>query len=77
MAKNLGRSSIYYHANMETESPSSTQFTRFVVLYKFKKPHLESYNGSRSPIDHIRALTTNVYELYYLAFPSTLKGLAV
>ena len=81
MAKNMGQSSICDHANTETEPPFSTWITRFTILRKFKQPHLESYNGSRSPMDHVRTykaqmgLATNADELYCLAFPNTLKGL--
>ena len=44
------------------------------------QPHLDSYNGLGSPVDHVRtykaqmALATNADELLCLAFPSTLKG---
>ena len=78
MAKNLGHNYVYDHANTETESPFSTRITRFAILRKFKHAHMDSYNGSRTPVDHIRtyqaqmALATK--ELLCLAFPSTLKG---
>ena len=53
-----------------------------MVSHKFKQSHMESYDGLGSSVGYIRAyrsrmaLTTNLDELYYLAFPSTLKGLA-
>ena len=80
MARNLGRGSACDHTNMKTKSSFSTRITRFSVPRKFKQPHLDSYNGSRSPVDHVwtykaqMALATNVDELLCLAFPGTLKG---
>ena len=80
MARNLGRGSAWDHTNTETESQFSTQITRFSVPRKFKQPHLDSYNGSGSPVDHVRtykaqmALATNAEELLCLAFPGTLKS---
>ena len=53
IARNLGHGSACDHTNTETESPSSTQITRFTVPRKFKQPHLDSYNGSGSPVDHV------------------------
>ena len=80
MARNLGRGSAYDHTNTETESPFSSRITRFTIPRKFKQSHLDSYNGSGSPVDHVRnykaqmALVTSADELLCLAFPSTLKG---
>ena len=79
MARNLGRGLACDHTNTETESPFSTQITRFTVPRKFKQPHLDSYNDSVSPVDHVRtykaqmALATSADELLYLAIPGTLK----
>ena len=79
IARNLNRNLVCDHASTEIESPFSSRITRFSILHKFKQPHLDSYNGLGSPIDHVRtykaqmALATNVDELLYLAFPSTLK----
>ena len=53
----------------ETESPFSRRILRFPVPRRFKQPHLESYDGKESPIDHIRtykaqmALVTSSDEL--------------
>ena len=80
MAKNLGHNFIYNHADTETKLPFLTQITGLVLTHKFKQPYLDSYNGSRSPVDYIRtyraqmALATNADELRCLAFWSTLKG---
>ena len=80
IAKHRRYSSICHTINIETESAFSTWITRFAILRKFKQPHLDSYNGLGSPVDHIRtyraqmALATNADELLCLAFPSTLKG---
>ena len=80
MAKKLDRNPTQGHVNTETELPFSRQITRFAISGKFKQPYLNSYNGSRSLVDHVwtykaqMALATNIHELLYLAFPSTLKG---
>ena len=80
MARNLGHGLTWDHTNNETESPFSTRITRILVPCKFKQPHLDSYNGSGSPVDHVQtykaqmALATNADELLCVAFPSTLKG---
>ena len=82
MTRNLGHGSTCDYTNMEIESPFSTRITRFTVPGKFKQPHLDSFNGSGSPVDHIRtykaqmAFATSADELLCLAFLSTLKGLA-
>ena len=80
MAKNLGCGSACDHTNIETESLFSTRITSFTVPRKLKPPHLDSYNGSGSSVDHVRtykaqmALATSVDELLCLAFLCTLKG---
>ena len=53
MARNMARGSACDHTNTETESPFSTWVTRFSVPRKFKQPHIDSYNGSGSPVDHV------------------------
>ena len=83
MVRNLGRGSACDHTNTEIKSPFSTRITKFAVPHKFKQPHLDSYNGFGSPVDHVRtykaqmALIISADELLYLAFPGTLKGPAV
>ena len=80
IARNRGRNRICDHVNTETESPFSSQITRFSIPRKFKQPNLDSYNSSESPVDHVRtykaqmALSTNVDELLTRYFLSTLKG---
>ena len=80
MVKNLGRRSTCDHINTETESPFSTRITRLTVPRKFKQSHLDSYNGSGSPVDHVRtykaqmALATSADELLCLAFSRHPKG---
>ena len=54
MAKKLERDWACDHTNTKTEPPFSTRITRFSVPRTFKQPHLDSYNGSGSPIDHLR-----------------------
>ena len=71
----------YDHNSMETESPFNKEITRIVIPHKFRQPQMEPHDGFGSPVDHVgtyksrMALTTNLVELYCLAFPSTLKGL--
>ena len=80
MARNMDKKPAYKYADTEIESPFSSQVTKSTILRKFKQPRLNTYNGSGSPVNHIRtykaqmALATNADELYCLAFPSTLKG---
>ena len=82
MTRNVGKKSTCDLASTESESPFTKEITRIVVPHKFMQPQMESYDGSGSLVDHIRAyrprmaLTTNLDELHCLAFPSTLKGLA-
>ena len=82
MAKKLNRVSIHDQVGTEIESPFSSHISRFTIPRKFKQPHLETYNGTGSPVDHIwpykaqMALATNSDKLLCLPFPSTLKGLA-
>ena len=54
MAKKLGHNFICDHADTETESHFSNWITRFAIPYKFKQPHLDSYNNSGSPVDYAR-----------------------
>ena len=78
----MGKKSTYDLASTETESPFTEEITSIIVPHKFKQPQMESYDSSKSPMDHVRAyksqiaLTTNLDELYYLTFPNTLKGQA-
>ena len=82
MAKNLGRAHIGEYVITEIESLLSSQITRFSIPLKFKQPHLYSYNGSESLVDHVRtykakmALTINANELLCLVFPGSVNGLA-
>ena len=74
MAKNLGWAPIYDHANTETELPFSNQINRFAIPRMFKQPHLDSCNGSGSPVGHVRTykaqmvVATNTDELLCLPF---------
>ena len=76
IARNIGKKSTNDLTSMDIESPFVEEITRIVALHKFKQPQMESYDGSGSLVDHVRtyksrmALTTNLNELYYLAFPA-------
>ena len=80
MTRYMDKKSTYDLASMEIESPFIEEIIRIIVPHKFKQPQMESYDESGSPVDDVRAyrpcmaLTTNLDEFYYLAFPSTLKG---
>ena len=82
MADGRDRHSTRDRVCTEIESPFSRRISRFPIPRRFKHPHLESYDGKGSPVDHIRmyksqmALATNSNELLCLAFPETLKGSA-
>ena len=54
IARNLGQNPIYDHVNTEIESSFSSQITRFSIPYKFKQPHLDSYNSSESLVNQVR-----------------------
>ena len=80
MERNMGKKSTYNLVSTKIESPFTEEITRIIFPHKFRQSRMESYNGSRSPVDHVSAyrsriaLTTNLGELYCLVFPSTLKG---
>ena len=51
-----------------------------VILFKFKMPTLDSYDGKQDPCDHITMFKTTMHlqgildEIICRAFPTTLKG---
>ncbi|XP_030930811.1 uncharacterized protein LOC115956634 [Quercus lobata] len=65
------------------DSPFTTEVLNRPLSPKFCLPQLESYNGSKDPLDHIESFTTLMLllqmtpdEVMCRAFPTTLKGAA-
>ena len=52
--RKLGKKPARDHVNTETESLFIDRVTKFAIPKKFKHPNLDSYNGSGSPVDHVR-----------------------
>ena len=63
-----------------TDSPFTTPITSFSFPPKFYMPQLETYNGSKDPLDHPKSFKTLMhlqgvsYEIMCKTFPTTLKG---
>ena len=65
-----------------TNSPFTTEVLNCPLPPKFCLPQLESYDGSKDPLDHIESFKTLILlqmtldEVICRAFPTTLKGVA-
>ena len=65
-----------------TDSPFTTEVLNRPLSPKFRLPQLESYNGSKDPLDHIESFKTLMLlqmtpnEVMCRAFPTMLKGAA-
>ena len=63
-----------------TDSPFTTEVLNHPLPPKFCLPQLESYDGSKDPLDHIESFKTlmllqmTLDEVMCKAFPTTLKG---
>ena len=63
-----------------TDSPFMASVTSFPLPSKFRIPQVESYDGSKDPLDHLESFKTLMYlqgvanEIMFRAFPTTLKG---
>ena len=63
-----------------TDSPFTASVTSFPLPPKFCMPQLETYDGSKDPLDHLESFKTLVHlqgvadEIMCRAFPTTLKG---
>lgn len=63
-----------------TDSPFTAQVTSFPLLAKFWMPHVEAYDRSKDPLDHLESFKTFMHlqgvfeEIMCRAFPTTLKG---
>ena len=42
----------------QTNSPFTTLVTSFPLPSKFRMPHVEAYNGSKDPLDHLKSFKT-------------------
>ena len=65
-----------------TDSPFIIEMLNRPLPPKFLLPQLESFDGSRDPLDHIESFKTLILlqmtpdEVMCMAFPTTLKGAA-
>ena len=63
-----------------TDSPFIAPVISFSLPLKFCMPQVESYNGSKDPLDHLESFKTLMHlqgvvdEIMCKAFPTTLKG---
>ena len=63
-----------------TDSPFTTTVTSFPLPPKFRMPQVESYDGLKDPLDHLKSFKTLMHlqevadEIMCRAFPITLKG---
>ena len=66
----------------KTDSPFTFSINSFPLPQKFRIPQIESYDGIKDPLDHLKTFKTLMhlqgvpYEIMCWAFPTTLKGLA-
>ena len=64
----------------QIDSPFTASVTSFPLPQKFCMPQVESYNGTKDPLDHLKSFKTLMHlqevadEIMYRAFPTTLKG---
>ena len=62
-----------------TDLPFTASVTSFPFPPKFRMPYLETYNGSKDPLDHLESFKTLMHlqgvvdEIMCMAFPTTLK----
>ena len=63
-----------------TDSSVTASVTLFPLPLKFQIPQVESYDGSKDPLDHLESFKTLMHlqgvvnEIMCKAFPTTLKG---
>ena len=66
----------------KTDSPFIAPVTSFPLPPKFRMPQVESYDGSKDPLDHLESFKTLMHlqgmanDIMCRAFPTMLKGLA-
>ena len=65
-----------------TDSPFTASVSLFPLPLKFRMPQVNSYDGSKDPLNHLESFKTFMHlqggadEIMCRAFPTTLKGLA-
>ena len=65
-----------------TDSPFTTSISLFPLPLKFRMPQVESYDGSKDPLNHLESFKTLMHlqgvadKIMCKAFPTMLKGLA-
>jgi len=65
-----------------TDSPFTTSVNSFPLSSKFHMPHMDSYDGVKDALDHLKTFITLMYlqgvtdAIMCRAFPTTLKGAA-
>ena len=65
-----------------TDSPFTTFVNSFPLPHKFCMPHIDSYDGVKDPLNHLKTFKTLMHlqgvadEIMCRAFPTTLKGAA-
>ena len=63
-----------------TDSPFTTSVNSFPLLQKFRMLQIESYDGAKDPLDHLKTFKTLMHlqgvvdEIMCRAFLTTLKG---
>ena len=64
----------------QTDSPFTASISLFLLPPKFRMPQVESYDGSKDPLDHLKSFKTLMHlqgvvgKIMCRAFPTTLKG---
>ena len=65
-----------------TNSPLTASVNSFPLLHKFRMPQIDSYDGVKDPLNHLKTFKTLMHlqgvadEIMCKAFPTTLKGAA-
>ena len=66
----------------QTDSPFTASINSFPLLHKFRMPQIDSYDGVKDPLNHLKTFKTLMHlqgvadEIMCKAFPTTLKGAA-
>ena len=80
MKENMRRANPIEDLVHGTYSPFTASINGHPLPSKFKLPSLDSYNGTRDPLNHIATFKTTMHlqgvpdEILCRAFPTTLKG---
>ena len=63
-----------------TDSPFTASVNSFPLPHKFRMPQIDSYDGVKDPLDHLKTFKTLMHfqgvvdEIMCRAFPTTLRG---